>query len=124
MPTSLGNPSNARWTSLPSTFTVSLEAGNNSDPVSLPPFPFKCVLTFVVGAKIGAGGAGDVIDIKRNATAISQLDCDAADKAFLPPSGIDYDENTFNEGDVLTVAPTKVSDPSAILYFTFVRPAP
>jgi hypothetical protein len=123
MATSLGNPSNARWTSLPGTFTVSLEAGNNATAKSLS-MPFRCVLTQVTGQKIGAGGAGDVIDVTRNGTAVCQVDCNKSDKEVVAPASIDSAQTTFEEGHILTITPTDATNPAAILYFTFVRPAP
>lgn len=123
MATSLGNPAAARWSNLPGTFTVSLEAGNGTDPVSLQ-MPFRCVLTQVTGQKIGAGGAGDSIAVTRNGSAVCQLDCNKSNKAVVAPASIDYAQTTFEEGNTLTITPTDATNPAAILYFTFVRPAP
>lgn len=109
-------PGMLKNTPAPATFTLELVCGA-SGSVSIP-IPFACKLVSVLGYKDGAGGAGDKVSILRNADLIGEVDCDAADEAFVSLGSRDAANAAFREGDSLVATS---SSGASILYATLVR---
>lgn len=74
--------------------------------------------------KIGAGGAGDLLQVKNGANAITDdMDTNVADHAIVRPATIDNDNEVIAAGGTLRCTRTEATDGACVVTVTGVRVA-
>lgn len=97
-------------------FVLTATVGNASTDITI---EAPCALRIfdVQAIALANGGAGDTVQIKNGSNAVTDaLDLQGADKAIVRASTIDNDYCDFAEGDLITVDPTDVTDPSCLVF--------